>query len=172
MSLGIVCFRINPGGADLDEDALTAINRNVLARIFWEARAFISSGDAPGRVRAEALHPQPHHDLGRRARNAGDRRAIRDRGVVEASTGRELVDSSGYVRRGPWGSSSPVDREADGWSARPPVPKARPEGGRHGREVIPKRHNCRMTTPRFSTMALHKGRTLWLKPSVASTIFM
>ena len=25
-SLGIVCFRINPGGTDLDEDALTAIN--------------------------------------------------------------------------------------------------------------------------------------------------
>ena len=43
ISLGIVCYRINPSEADLDEDALEQINRKVLARIFWEDRAFLSS---------------------------------------------------------------------------------------------------------------------------------
>ena len=42
-SLGIVCFRINPASADLDEEALEKINGNVLARVFWEDRAFMSS---------------------------------------------------------------------------------------------------------------------------------
>ena len=42
-SLGIVCFRVNPSGAELDEDALEKINRNVLARVFWEDSAFMSS---------------------------------------------------------------------------------------------------------------------------------
>ena len=41
-SLGIVCFRIDPGGARGDE-ALDRINRKVLARVFWEDRAFLSS---------------------------------------------------------------------------------------------------------------------------------
>ena len=40
-SLGIVCFRVNPGG--LDEDALASLNRKVLARIFWGEQAFLSS---------------------------------------------------------------------------------------------------------------------------------
>ncbi len=43
VSLGIVCFRINPTGTDLDEKVLEAINRNVLARVFWEDRALMSS---------------------------------------------------------------------------------------------------------------------------------
>ena len=43
VSLGIVCFRINPVDADLDEEALEQINRKVLSRIFWEDRAFLSS---------------------------------------------------------------------------------------------------------------------------------
>ena len=38
-----MCFRINPADADLDEAALEQINRTVLARIFWEDRAFLSS---------------------------------------------------------------------------------------------------------------------------------
>ncbi len=42
-SLGIVCFRFNPGDADLDEEALEEVNRTVLARVFWEERAFMSS---------------------------------------------------------------------------------------------------------------------------------
>ncbi|MCY4571242.1 MAG: aminotransferase class I/II-fold pyridoxal phosphate-dependent enzyme [Gemmatimonadetes bacterium] len=42
-SLGIVCFRINPAEADLGEPALDQVNREVLARIFWGGRAFISS---------------------------------------------------------------------------------------------------------------------------------
>ena len=40
-SLGIVCFRVNPGG--LDEDTLADMNQKVLARIFWDGRAFLSS---------------------------------------------------------------------------------------------------------------------------------
>ncbi len=47
-SLGIVCFRVNSGDADLDEDALEKINRNVLARVFWEDRAFMSSTSLRG----------------------------------------------------------------------------------------------------------------------------
>ena len=42
-TLGIACFRVNPANADLGEDVLEAINRTVLARVFWEDRAFISS---------------------------------------------------------------------------------------------------------------------------------
>ena len=42
-SLGIVCFRVNPADASLDTGSLQEINRTVLARIFWEDRAFISS---------------------------------------------------------------------------------------------------------------------------------
>ena len=43
VSLGIVCFRVNPADQDLDEEALDKANRNVLARIFWDDRAFMSS---------------------------------------------------------------------------------------------------------------------------------
>ncbi len=43
VSLGIVCFRINPADRDHDEAVLEQINRNVLARVFWEDRAFLSS---------------------------------------------------------------------------------------------------------------------------------
>ena len=42
-SLGIVCFRVNPAAVDFDEKSREEINRKVLARIFWEDRAFISS---------------------------------------------------------------------------------------------------------------------------------
>ena len=40
--LGIVCFRANPSAA-LDESALERVNRKVLARIFWEEPALVSS---------------------------------------------------------------------------------------------------------------------------------
>ena len=40
-SLGIVCFRVNPGG--VDENALAGMNRKVLARMFWGEQAFLSS---------------------------------------------------------------------------------------------------------------------------------
>ena len=43
VSLGVVCFRVNPADADLDEDTLEKINRNVLARVFWDDPAFMSS---------------------------------------------------------------------------------------------------------------------------------
>ena len=42
-SLGIVCFRVNPDGGALDDGALHQLNRKVLARVFWEERAFMSS---------------------------------------------------------------------------------------------------------------------------------
>ena len=42
-SLGIICFRVNPAAGVLDEGSLVDINRTVLARFFWEDRAFISS---------------------------------------------------------------------------------------------------------------------------------
>ena len=48
-SLGIVCFRINPTDGGLDERTLDAINRNVLSRVFWEDRAFMSSTLIAGR---------------------------------------------------------------------------------------------------------------------------
>ena len=43
VSLGIVCFRVKPTDTDLDESSLEEINRNVLARVFWEDRALMSS---------------------------------------------------------------------------------------------------------------------------------
>ena len=43
VSLGVVCFRVNPSNEELDEEALEDINRKVLARVFWEDRAFYSS---------------------------------------------------------------------------------------------------------------------------------
>ncbi len=42
-SLGIVCFRVHSIGDGLDEELLDEVNRAVLARIFWENRAFMSS---------------------------------------------------------------------------------------------------------------------------------
>ncbi len=43
VSLGIVCFRVNPGDAGLEERTLEEVNRTVLARIFWDDKAFFSS---------------------------------------------------------------------------------------------------------------------------------
>ena len=43
VSLSIVCFRVNPTDTDLDEASLEKINRNVLARVFWEDPALMSS---------------------------------------------------------------------------------------------------------------------------------
>ena len=43
VSLGVVCFRVNPEDTNLDEQALEKVNRTVLARIFWEDRSLISS---------------------------------------------------------------------------------------------------------------------------------
>lgn len=42
-TLGIVCFRVNPADGDLEEEALEEVNRTVLARMFWDDRAFMSS---------------------------------------------------------------------------------------------------------------------------------
>ena len=48
-SLGIICFRVNPAADGFDEASLDEINRTVLARIFWDDRAFISSTLLRGR---------------------------------------------------------------------------------------------------------------------------
>ena len=42
-SLGIVCLRVNPDGGAAGESVFHQINRKVLARVFWEERAFMSS---------------------------------------------------------------------------------------------------------------------------------
>ena len=43
VSLGIVCFRVNPADGGLGEEALDEVNRAVLARMFWDDPAFMSS---------------------------------------------------------------------------------------------------------------------------------
>ena len=43
VSLGIVCFRVNPAHAEVGEETLDHVNRTVLARVFWEDRALMSS---------------------------------------------------------------------------------------------------------------------------------
>ena len=48
-SLGIVCFRANPGGGAVGEEVLHKLNRKILARVFWEDRAFLSSTTLRGR---------------------------------------------------------------------------------------------------------------------------
>ena len=48
-SLGVVCFRFNPANAGMDDKSLDAINRKVLARVFWDGRAFISAASPHGR---------------------------------------------------------------------------------------------------------------------------
>ena len=42
-TLGIVCFRFNPTDAGLAENVVEDVNKVVLARMFWESEAFISS---------------------------------------------------------------------------------------------------------------------------------
>ena len=46
VSLGILCFRVNPGGHD--EAALERANRKVLAQVFWDELAFLSSTSLKG----------------------------------------------------------------------------------------------------------------------------
>lgn len=47
-SLGMVCMRVNPESAGLEEETLEAVNREVLARLFWDDRAFVSSTSLHG----------------------------------------------------------------------------------------------------------------------------
>ncbi len=48
VSLGIVCFRVNPADRACDEDTLDEVNRRVLARVFWDDLAFFSSTSLKG----------------------------------------------------------------------------------------------------------------------------
>lgn len=41
--LSIVCFRVHPAAGGLDEEALEKLNRTVLAQVFWDNRAMMSS---------------------------------------------------------------------------------------------------------------------------------
>lgn len=47
VSLGIVCFRVTSDGAD--EKSLEEINRKVLAHVFWDELAFVSSTNLKGK---------------------------------------------------------------------------------------------------------------------------
>ena len=49
VTLGIVCFWVNPADDHLDEETLDKVNRTVLARMFWDDPAFISSTLLHGR---------------------------------------------------------------------------------------------------------------------------
>ena len=49
-SLGVVCFRVNPDDVEVGEETLEKINRNVLARTFWEEPAFMSSTMVNGKL--------------------------------------------------------------------------------------------------------------------------
>lgn len=42
-SLSVVCFRVDPADQDIANDDLDEVNRTVLARLFWEDPAFMSS---------------------------------------------------------------------------------------------------------------------------------
>ena len=48
-SLSIVCFRVNPEDAGVGESTLAEINKKVLARVFWDDTAFISSTSLHGK---------------------------------------------------------------------------------------------------------------------------
>ncbi len=48
-TLSIVCFRANPVGGEMAEEALDELNREVLARLFWQDPAFVSSAEVSGK---------------------------------------------------------------------------------------------------------------------------
>lgn len=48
VTLGIVCFRVNPAAGGCDEEALEKVNRKVLVRVFWDELAFFSSTSLKG----------------------------------------------------------------------------------------------------------------------------
>ena len=48
-SLGIVCLRVNPVDTDLEDAALEELNRKVLAQVFRDDTAFISSTSLHGK---------------------------------------------------------------------------------------------------------------------------
>jgi len=48
-SLSVVCFRVDPASQDIVDHDLDEINRDVLARLFWDDPAFVSSAMPGGR---------------------------------------------------------------------------------------------------------------------------
>ena len=48
-SLSVVCFRVDPAGQDVADQDLDDVNREVLARLFWDDPAFVSSAMPGGR---------------------------------------------------------------------------------------------------------------------------
>ncbi len=55
VSLSIVCFRVNPADSRLDEESLDKINKIVLARMFWDDPALMTSTLVSGRTLALRL---------------------------------------------------------------------------------------------------------------------
>ena len=49
-SLGVVCFRISPAERELDDKDLYEVNKTVLARVFWDDPAFITSTTLNGKL--------------------------------------------------------------------------------------------------------------------------
>ncbi len=49
-SLGVVCFRVNPVERGLDDKELYEVNKTVLARVFWDDPAFITSTTLNGKL--------------------------------------------------------------------------------------------------------------------------
>lgn len=48
VTLGIMCFRVNPSNSEYDENTLEDINRKVLVRVFWDEFMFFSSTSLKG----------------------------------------------------------------------------------------------------------------------------
>ena len=48
-TLSVVCFRVRPVGSEIAEEVLDELNRDVLARLFWEDPAFVSSAVVSGK---------------------------------------------------------------------------------------------------------------------------
>ncbi len=48
VTLGVVCFRVNPDIGDYDETTLESVNRKVLVGAFWDERMFFSSTSLKG----------------------------------------------------------------------------------------------------------------------------
>ena len=79
-SPGIVCCRVHPADAQVSEEALEEVNRNVLARAFWEEPALMSSTMLKGTFALRLCILHHATTMGRRPRDPGGHRAVRPRG--------------------------------------------------------------------------------------------
>ena len=73
VSLGVVCFRVNPADSDLDEEALGELNKTMLARVFWDDKAFVSSTllkESSRSGSASSTTPRPGTTCAKRSRRS------------------------------------------------------------------------------------------------------